>query len=335
MSHPESNISRRNLGRKLDFTDAHPTNVLKPKEKEGLQDPDEADIILDLDGWQKLIQDGEDLKFLRQSLEDVTAAPLSHENLEQWAQAQKALKGYYRGEYGVVYKSCQPKIEGYYVPNSTGCARTEGVSKIPLSEKRKYLPQYAKAERSRQEAKNQAAAAAAELKPTQTRLGPEPVKKSARADRSAKRNSVKEENAIKSMTWNEDGNKARFSQFSIRTNHLRLGRSPIHCWGLFSETKVAAGDIVIEFVGEVISQKVSEKREKNYLQSGIGSSYLFTLDNGFVVDGTKKGNMSRFINHSCSPNVVSKIRAVDGIPRIFFFALRDIETGKLFPRSLC
>ena len=89
--------------------------------------------------------------------------------------------------------------------------------------------------------------------------------------------------------------------------------------------------MVIEFVGELISQKVSDKREKNYLGSGIGSSYIFTLDNGFVLDGTKKGNMSRFINHSCTPNVVSKIRAVGGIPRVFFFASRDIETGKLSP----
>lgn len=321
MSHPEGRICRRNL------TDAHSIDVLQPKEKEALQAPDEVDITLGLDGCQKLIQDKENPEFLRQSPEDVTAAPLSRKNLEEWAQTQKAPKAYYRGNCVVSDRSDQPKIEGYYVPNSTGCARTEGVSKIPLSEKRKYLPQYAKAERSRQEAKNQAAAA--EFKLTQTRLGPEPVTKSARADRIAKRNSAKWENFDKSMTSNEDGNKARFSQFSIRTNHVRLGRSPIHCWGLFSETKLAAGDMVIEFVGEVISQKVSEKREKNYLKSGIGNSYLFTLDNGFVVDGTKKGNMSRFINHSCTPNVVSKIRAVDGIPRIFFFASRDIETGEL------
>lgn len=159
--------------------------------------------------------------------------------------------------------------------------------------------------------------------------------KSARADRIAKRNSAKVENADGSMTWNEDGNKARFSQFCIRANHLRLGRSPIHCWGVFPDTKFAVGEMVIEFVGEVISQKVSEIREKSYLQSGIGSSYLSNLDNGFVFDGTKKGSMSRFINHSCTPNVASKLKAVNGIPRIFFFASKDIQTGKLSSRSLC
>lgn len=259
---------------------------------------------------------------LCQSLEDVPAAPSSSKNLEQWAQEEKFLKAHYRSEHGVVYS----KIEGYYVLNSTGCARTEGVSKIPLSEKRKYLPQYAKAQRSREEAQTQAAAA--EVKLAQTRLGPGPIVRTARADRIAKRNSVREVTEKTAIIPDEDGDKARFNQLSKRTKHLRLGRSAIHGWGLFSEAKVAANDMVIEFVGEVISQKVSEKRERKYLESGIGSSYLFSLNNGFVVDGTKRGNMSRFTNHSCTPNVASKIREVDGSPRIFFFASRDIEAGR-------
>lgn len=306
----------------LESTETHLADVPEPKQKQGLANeiPNEADIILDLDGWQKIIQDEEDLEFLRQSLEDVPAAPVSSENLEEWARKKKLLKAFYRGEYGVMYKS---KIEGYYVPNSTGCARTEGVSKIPLSKKRQYLPQYAKAQRSREEAQNQAAANLA-----QTRLGPGPVITTARADRLAKRNSGRD---FKAKMANEDDDKARFSQLYYRTKHLRLGRSAIHGWGLFSEAKVAANDMVIEFVGEVVSQKVSEKREKKYLESGLGSSYLFSLDNGFVVDGTKRGNMSRFINHSCTPNVASKIRDVDGSPRIFFFASRDIEAGKFYP----
>lgn len=326
MSTPQqSQILRSYREPMLESTETHLADVPEPKQQQGLANeiPNEADIVLDLDGWQKIIQDEEDLEFLRQSLEDVPAAPVSSENLEEWARKEKLLKAHYRGEHGVIYK---PKIEGYYVPNSTGCARTEGVSKIPLSEKRKYLPQYAKAQRSREEAQNQAAAA--EIKLAQTRLGPGPVITTARADRLANRNSAREINA---KMANEDDDKARFNQLSYRTKHLRLGRSAIHGWGLFSEAKVAANDMVIEFVGEVVSQKVSEKREKKYLESGLGSSYLFSLDNGFVVDGTKRGNMSRFINHSCTPNVASKIRDVDGSPRIFFFASRDIAAGKFSP----
>lgn len=96
-------------------------------------------------------------------------ATVSSNNPEEWAQE-------HRGDYGVVYRgkpSVQPKNEGYYVPNSSGCARTEGVYKILLSEKPKYLLQYVKAQRSREEAKTQAAATEVEL--AQTRLGSGPV----------------------------------------------------------------------------------------------------------------------------------------------------------------
>lgn len=69
------------------------------------------------------------------------------------------------------------------------------------------------------------------------------------------------------------------------------------------------------------------KCEKKFLKGGIGIS----LDNGFMVDGTKQGNMSRFINHCCTTNVPSKIRDVDWSPRVFFLASRDIEAGKFSP----
>lgn len=326
MSTPQQSQRLRSYrGPILEYTETHLADVPEPKPKQGLANeiPNEADIVLDLDGWQKIIQDEEDLEFLRRSLEDVPAASVSSENLEESAWKEKLLHALYRSEYGVKYKS---KTEGYHFSNSTGCARTEGVSKIPLSEKRKYLPQYAKAQISREEVKNQAVAAEAKL--AQTRLGPGPVRTTARADRLAKRNSARE---IDAKMANDDYDKARLNRLSYRTKHLRLGHSAIHGWGVFSETNVAADDMVIEFVGEVVSQKVAEKREKKYFKSGLGSSYLFSLDNGFVVDGTKRGNISRFINHSCTPNVASKIRNVDGSPRIFFFASRDIEAGKFFP----
>lgn len=69
MSDPGSGTFRRNLECKLDLTDVHSTHVPNPKENEISRDSDEADIVLDLDGWQKIFQDEEDLKFLRQSLE--------------------------------------------------------------------------------------------------------------------------------------------------------------------------------------------------------------------------------------------------------------------------
>lgn len=48
---------------------------------------------------------------------------------------------------------------------------------------------------------------------------------------------------------------------------------------------------MIEYVGEVIRAQVADKREKAYERQGIGSSYLFRIDEDLVVDATKKGNL--------------------------------------------
>jgi hypothetical protein len=62
---------------------------------------------------------------------------------------------------------------------------------------------------------------------------------------------------------------------------------------------VACADIVIEYIGETIRQKVADHREKYYERMGIGSSYMFRIDDEFVVDATRMGNLARFINHCC------------------------------------
>lgn len=41
-------------------------------------------------------------------------------------------------------------------------------------------------------------------------------------------------------------------------------------------------------------------REQRYEAHGIGSSYMFRVDQDTIIDATKCGNLARFINHSCS-----------------------------------
>lgn len=41
-------------------------------------------------------------------------------------------------------------------------------------------------------------------------------------------------------------------------------------------------------------------RESRYEKEGIGSSYLFRVDQDTIIDATKCGNLARFINHSCN-----------------------------------
>ena len=52
------------------------------------------------------------------------------------------------------------------------------------------------------------------------------------------------------------------------------------------------------------------------------------LTRGATIDATRKGQISRFINHSCEPNCETQKWTVNGLVRIGFFATRDIRVGE-------
>ncbi|GJN34603.1 hypothetical protein PR202_gb23281 [Eleusine coracana subsp. coracana] len=71
---------------------------------------------------------------------------------------------------------------------------------------------------------------------------------------------------------------------------------------------------VVEYVGEIIGQRVADKREIEY-QSGKrqqykSACYFFKIDREHIIDATRKGGIARFVNHSCQPNCVAKIISV-------------------------
>jgi len=91
----------------------------------------------------------------------------------------------------------------------------------------------------------------------------------------------------------------KLNQLKSRKKRLKFDRSLIHDWGLFALEPIDANDMVIEYIGEIVRQKIADEREKAYELSGIGSSYLFRVDATTIIDATKRGNLARFINHSC------------------------------------
>jgi hypothetical protein len=103
---------------------------------------------------------------------------------------------------------------------------------------------------------------------------------------------------------NEHYDALKFQQMKSRKKQLKFAPSLIHDWGLFSMERIEAQDIVIEYVGELIRQKVADHREKLYEASGIGSSYLFRIDDDTIIDATKIGSIARLINHSCEVIVI-------------------------------
>ncbi|XP_029128251.1 histone-lysine N-methyltransferase ATXR7 isoform X2 [Cajanus cajan] len=142
---------------------------------------------------------------------------------------------------------------------------------------------------------------------------------------SARTNRVKLRNLLAAA---EGADLLKVPQLKARKKRLRFQRSKIHDWGLVALEPIEAEDFVIEYIGELIRPRISDIRERQYEKMGIGSSYLFRLDDGYVVDATKRGGIARFINHSCEPNCYTKVISVEGQKKIFIYAKRHIVAGE-------
>lgn len=295
---------------------------------------DDLEMVLDIDGWQDIVRDDEDVELLKQALEAESAADIG--DAEIWAWQQKEIKSLNTGGVRGPVHADASNIEGYYVQNPTGSARTEGVKKILNSEKSKYLPHRIKVQKAREEREARAndnpavAAEKAKQEAAANKAKKFTTAASSRSNRVNNRRLVNDIN-LQKQTLSSAGvetDAVRFNQLKKRKKLVKFDRSAIHGWGLYAMENIAFNDMIIEYVGEKVRQKVADLREERYDKQGIGSSYLFRLVEDEIVDATKKGGIARFINHSCSPNCTAKIIKVEGTRRIVIYAMKDIAKSK-------
>ncbi len=134
--------------------------------------------------------------------------------------------------------------------------------------------------------------------------------------------------AVKALNVSDTCNSVKFRHLKeFSNNGLIVKCSDIQGRGLFTLVDIPQGQMIIEYAGEIIRHQLCDKREKYYDSRGIGC-YMFRIDELEVIDATCKGNQARFINHSCDPNCISKVIAVQGRKHIVIFALRYIHKGE-------
>uniref|UniRef100_A0A8C5B454 Euchromatic histone-lysine N-methyltransferase 1b n=1 Tax=Gadus morhua TaxID=8049 RepID=A0A8C5B454_GADMO len=122
--------------------------------------------------------------------------------------------------------------------------------------------------------------------------------------------------------------KNRVVQNGLRIR-LQLFRTPKKGWGVRALQDIPQGTFICEYVGEIISEEEAEMRKND--------TYLFSMDNKvhtdvYCIDAHFYGNISRFINHMCEPNLFA-CRVFTShqdlrFPHIAFFACENIKAGE-------
>ena len=106
-------------------------------------------------------------------------------------------------------------------------------------------------------------------------------------------------------------------------------------FGVFALQDIQKDNFVCEYIGKIIPKEIAEQKIKinqirkspNYVLQ-IRENYETITINTFI-DAEEKGNVSRFLNHSCKPNLYFDVVRIENfIPGVAFFSSRDIKKGE-------
>mgnify|MGYP003393350762 CR=1 FL=1 len=86
--------------------------------------------------------------------------------------------------------------------------------------------------------------------------------------------------------------------------------------GLFAEEFIKKGEIIIEYIGEILNKEEAEKK--------VTSQYLFEINPNRTIDGSPRWNIARYCNHACDGNAESDVKK----GRVLIIAIKDIKLGE-------
>ena len=89
-------------------------------------------------------------------------------------------------------------------------------------------------------------------------------------------------------------------QTTVTLPRIKRKRSKLHGFGVFAAEPITKNKRIIDYAGELISNKKSAPREGRYLKQGC--IWVFRVNRAWSRDAAIGGNIARFINHSCTPN---------------------------------
>jgi len=99
---------------------------------------------------------------------------------------------------------------------------------------------------------------------------------------------------------------------------IAIRRSKIHRYGVYANQRIPANRKVIEYTGVRLNRKEAAAID------GGEYTYLFAVDNYWTLDGARGGSGAEIINHSCDPNLISRV--LKG--HVLYMSRRAIKPGE-------
>ena len=99
---------------------------------------------------------------------------------------------------------------------------------------------------------------------------------------------------------------------------VEIRPSKIHRYGVYAREPIPGNRKVIEYTGERLNRRDAKKRGDKHM------TYLFSVDNYWTLDGAVGGSGAEIINHSCDPNLISRVMR----GHILYMSLRPIKRGE-------
>jgi len=119
--------------------------------------------------------------------------------------------------------------------------------------------------------------------------------------------------------------------------NIVLRRSAIHGNGVFAARDLPAGFRLLQYRGLLRSHTEIDDCYGGDVDSG--HTFLFTLNDEFVIDGNVGGNVARWINTSCAPNCETVLEEHPGSDRrkdrVFIETIRKIRKGDELTYDYC
>lgn len=112
------------------------------------------------------------------------------------------------------------------------------------------------------------------------------------------------------------------------SRRIQCRRSPIHGNGVFAAVDLPAETPLVQYRGRLLTHRQADRL---YPGAESGHTFLFILNERYVIDANVGGNVARWINHSCAPNcraVLEEDPRDRRRDRVLIETLRPIRAGE-------